>query len=136
MARITRGANIFSQIIHGGRDVIEVALIAGALSTVIAVSFGTLAGFRGGWIDGVVTAITDIFLTIPGLPLLLVLASVIKLEEIWLLGVLLGLLGWPALLRAVRSQALSLKERATLSRPPARSIWARGTLSSAKSCPT
>ena len=106
-----QGRDILSQIVHGGRDVIEVALIAGALSTIIAVTFGTLAGFRGGWIDGIVTAITDIFLTIPGLPLLLVLASVLKLDDVALLGVLLGALGWPALLRAVRSQALSLKER-------------------------
>lgn len=106
-----QGRDIFSQIVHGGRDVLQVAFIAGALSTIIAVTFGTLAGFIGGAVDGVISSITDIFLTIPQLPLLLVVASLLKLNSITLLGVLLGVLGWPALLRAIRAQALSLKER-------------------------
>lgn len=106
-----QGRDIFSQIVHGGRDVLKVAFIAGLLSTIIAVAFGTLAGFAGGWIDTIIAAITDIFLTIPQLPLLLVVASLVKLNNISFLGLLLGLLGWPALLRAIRSQALSLKER-------------------------
>ena len=106
-----QGRDIFSQIIHGGRDVIQVAAVAGLLSTIIAVTFGTLAGFAGGWVDNIVSSIADIFLTIPQLPLLLVIASAVKLNNVTLLGVLLGLLGWPALLRAIRSQALSLKER-------------------------
>lgn len=106
-----QGRDIFSQIVHGGRQVIEVAVVAAALSTFIAVTFGTLSGFAGGWVDSVVMSITDIVLTIPQLPLLLVLAALIQLDNMIALGVLLGLLGWPSLLRAVRSQALSLKER-------------------------
>lgn len=106
-----QGRDIFSQIIHGGKDVIKVAVIAGLISTVIAVTFGTLSGFAGGWIDSVISSVADIFLTIPQLPLLLVIASAVKLNDVSFLGVLLGLLGWPALLRAIRSQALSLKER-------------------------
>ena len=87
------------------------AFIAGALSTIIAVSFGTLSGFAGGRVDGFIMSITDIMLTIPQLPLLLIIASLVKLNSMVALGVLLGLLSWAALLRAVRSQALSLKER-------------------------
>lgn len=106
-----QGRDIFSQIVNGGKDVIIVAVVAGALSTFIAVTFGTLAGFAGGRIDSLVVSVTDIVLTIPQLPLLLVLAALIKLNNIVYLGVILGALGWPALLRAVRSQALSLKQR-------------------------
>ncbi len=106
-----QGRDIFSQIVNGGKDVIYVAAVAALLSTFIAVTFGTLSGFVGGWIDSVIMACTDIVLTIPQLPLLAVLAAFISLNNLTLLGVLLGLLGWPALLRAVRSQALSLKER-------------------------
>ncbi len=106
-----QGRDIFSQIVHGGKDVIIVAFIAGALSTIIAVSFGTLSGFAGGRVDGFIMSITDIMLTIPQLPLLLIIASLVKLNSMVALGVLLGLLSWAALLRAVRSQALSLKER-------------------------
>jgi peptide/nickel transport system permease protein len=105
------GKDIWIQIVNGGRDVIYVALVAAIISTAIAVTFGAIAGFLGGWFDSLVVAITDIFLTIPRLPLLAVLATFIKLNNITFLGVLLGLLGWPFLLRAVRAQTLSLKER-------------------------
>jgi peptide/nickel transport system permease protein len=106
-----QGRDIFSQIVNGGKDVIIVAVVAGALSTLIAVTFGTLAGFAGGQVDSLIISITDIVLTIPQLPLLLVLAALVKLNNIFYLGLILGALGWPSLLRAVRSQALSLKQR-------------------------
>ncbi len=106
-----QGRDIFSQIVNGGKDVIYVALVAALLSTLIAVGFGTLSGFVGGWIDDLIMAITDIILTIPQFPLLAVLAAFIQLNSLTFLGLLLGILSWPALLRAVRAQALSLKER-------------------------
>lgn len=105
------GKDNWVQIVNGGKDVIYAALIAALVSTAIAVTFGSLAGFLGGWTDTIVVAITDIFLTIPTFPLLAVLATFIKLNNFTLLGMLLGVLGWPSLLRAVRAQTLSLKER-------------------------
>ncbi|KAA3659519.1 MAG: ABC transporter permease [Chloroflexi bacterium] len=106
-----QGRDIFSQIIHGGKDVLLVGLAAGIISTAIGVTFGTLAGFAGGWVDSLIVAITDFVLTIPRFPLLVVLAAILTFNNNLFLGVILGLLNWPALLRAVRSQALSLKER-------------------------
>lgn len=106
-----QGRDIFSQIVNGGKDVLIVAILAGGISTVIAVTFGTISGFAGGTTDTVISSITDIMLTIPQVPLLLILASLMQFENVASLGLLLGLLSWPALLRAVRSQALSLKER-------------------------
>jgi peptide/nickel transport system permease protein len=106
-----QGRDVWTQIVHGGKDVVYVAFIAALLSTTIAVTFGTLSGFVGGAVDGVIMAFTDIILTIPQFPLLAVLAAFISLNSLTFLGVLLGLLSWPALLRAVRAQALSLKQR-------------------------
>jgi peptide/nickel transport system permease protein len=106
-----QGRDIWSHIVHGGSDVIYVGLVAATLSTFIAVAFGALSGFAGGWIDSVIMFITDVWLTIPNLPLLAVLAAFITIDNLTVLGVLLGALGWPVLLRAVRSQTLSLKER-------------------------
>lgn len=106
-----QGRDVLSQIVNGGKDVIYVAVIAALLSTTIAVTFGTLAGFAGGWIDTIISSFTDIILTIPQFVLLAVLAAYIKLDSLVLLGGLLGFLGWAPLLRAVRAQALSLKER-------------------------
>ncbi|MCY3903514.1 MAG: ABC transporter permease [Caldilineaceae bacterium] len=106
-----QGRDIWSQIVNGGKDVIYVAFLAALISTVIAVVFGTLSGFIGGWVDSAVMSITDIILTIPQFPLLAVLAAFISLNSLTLLGVLMGLLNWPTLLRALRAQALSLKQR-------------------------
>ncbi|MCB0129580.1 MAG: ABC transporter permease, partial [Caldilineaceae bacterium] len=106
-----QGRDIFSQIVNGGKDVLIVAVIAAGLSTLIAVTFGTASGFVGGTADTIIMSITDIMLTIPQIPLLLILASLIQFTNVASLGLLLGLLSWPALLRAVRAQALSLKER-------------------------
>lgn len=106
-----QGRDIFSQIVHGGKDVIYVAAVAAFLSTFIAVTFGTLSAFAGGKIDTAIMGVTDVFLTIPQFPLLAVLAAFITLNNLTFLGLFLGVLSWPALLRAVRSQALSLKER-------------------------
>jgi peptide/nickel transport system permease protein len=105
------GKDIWVQIVNGGQGVIYVAVVAAIISTAIAVTFGALAAFLGGWLDSVIVAITDIFLTIPRLPLLAVLATFITFNNITFLGVLLGVLGWPFLLRAVRAQTFSLKER-------------------------
>jgi peptide/nickel transport system permease protein len=106
-----QGRDTFSQIVHGGRTVIEVGVVAAALSTIIAVTFGTLAGFAGGWIDSITMSITDFVLTLPQFALLAVLAALIHFPNMIFLAVVLGLLNWPALLRAIRSQALTLKER-------------------------
>lgn len=106
-----QGRDIFSYIIHGGKDVIAVGLTAGFISTFIGVTFGTLAGFAGGRLDSLIVAITDFVLTVPRFPLLVVLAAILTFDKNIYLGVILGLLNWPGLLRAIRSQALSLKER-------------------------
>jgi peptide/nickel transport system permease protein len=106
-----QGRDVMNQIIHGGRDILIVAFLAGLVSTLIAVTFGAVAALLGGWVDSTIMAITDIALTIPRIPLLVVLATLLRLNNMLVVAVLVGLLAWPSLLRAVRAQVLSLKER-------------------------
>ena len=106
-----QGRDIWSQIVNGGKDVIYVAFLAALISTAIAVVFGTMSGYIGGWVDSAIMSVTDIILTIPQFPLLAVLAAFISLNSLTFLGILMGLLNWPTLLRALRAQALSLKQR-------------------------
>lgn len=106
-----QGRDIWSQIVNGGKDVIYVAFLAAVISTMIAVVFGTMSGFIGGWLDSAIMSVTDVILTIPQFPLLAVLAAFISLNSLTFLGILMGLLNWPTLLRALRAQALSLKQR-------------------------
>ena len=106
-----QGRDVWAQVVHGGREILFVAFLAAVFSTLIAVTFGALAAFAGGWVDGAITFVTDVFLTIPQFPLLVVLSAFMKLNNVVLLAVILGALAWPVLLRAVRAQVLSLRER-------------------------
>ncbi len=107
----TQGRDIFSHIINGGTDLIMTAMLAGLFSTLIAVILGALAALVGGVFDTLLTAIANFVLTIPSFPLLIVLAALIKLDNIVLLAGLIAALSWPVLMRAIRSQVLSLRER-------------------------
>jgi peptide/nickel transport system permease protein len=106
-----QGRDVLNQIVHGGRDILIVAFLAGLISTLIAVTFGALAALLGTWVDGIIMALTDVWLTIPRVPLLIVIATLLRLNNILVVALLVGLLAWPTLLRAVRAQVLSLKER-------------------------
>lgn len=106
-----QGRDIFSQIIHGGRDVLTVAFLSATLTTLIAVSLGAFSAFMGGRFDATLLGFTDFWMTIPDFPLLAILATVVRMSSNWALALVLGLLGWPVLMRAVRAQVLSLKER-------------------------
>jgi peptide/nickel transport system permease protein len=106
-----QGADVFAQVLRGGQTVLIVGAAAAAIVTAIAITFGSLAAYAGGWVDTLISGAADIVLTIPGFPLLAVLAGLIKLNNPFLLAALIGALGWPVLLRAVRGQVLSLKER-------------------------
>jgi peptide/nickel transport system permease protein len=106
-----QGRDVLNQIVHGGRDILLVAFLAALFSTVAAVGLGSLAATVGGRVDQVILAITDVALTIPRLVLLIVIAAIIRPTSFWLLALILAVLQLWSLLRAVRAQVLSLKER-------------------------
>jgi peptide/nickel transport system permease protein len=106
-----QGRDILSHIVHGGQTLIITSFEAALMATTIAVLLGSLAGLMGGLVDQLLSALSNFILTIPQFPLLLVLASVIRFDSNFMLAVLLALLSWPALMRAVRAQVLSLRER-------------------------
>lgn len=107
----SEGRDIAIQMVNGGRSVILVGLLAAAISTMVAVIFGALAAYLGGWFDSLIVSVTDIVLTVPQIVLLAVLASLYKLDSPLLLALIIGGLSWPFLLRSVRAQVFSLKER-------------------------
>jgi peptide/nickel transport system permease protein len=106
-----QGADVLAQVLRGGQTVLIVGAVAAAVSTLIAITFGALAAYAGGWLDGLITGLADIVLTIPNFPLLAVLAAYLRLNNPLFLALLIAVLSWPTLLRAVRGQVLSLKER-------------------------
>jgi peptide/nickel transport system permease protein len=107
----SEGRDIAIQMINGGQSIILVGATAALLSTLISITFGALAAYLGGWVDTIIMLVADVVLTLPQIVLLAVLATFIRLNSPWLLAAIIALLSWPTLLRAVRAQVLSLKER-------------------------
>lgn len=105
------GRDTLVQVLRGGSEVVTVGFLSALISTLIAVTFGALGAFVGGRVDWLITAITDVILTIPTLPLFIMIAGLFTLNSAWELSFILGIVSWPLLLRAVRSQVMSLKER-------------------------
>lgn len=106
-----QGRDILSHIVYGGQVLIVTSLQAGLLSTIVAVALGSIAALAGDRIDGALNALANLILTIPNFPLLLVLASIVNFDSNFMLAVLLAALTWPALMRSIRAQVLSLRER-------------------------
>ena len=105
------GRDVLSHVVHGGRDVLIIAFLAGAISTALAVILGSVSALAGGQVDSGIMGVADIFLTIPTLPLLIVMAGLFRFNNVAILALILGLLSWPSLTRAIRTQVLSLRER-------------------------
>lgn len=106
-----KGRDVLSHMVHGGQRLIFTSIQAGLLATAVAVVFGAAAGLLGGAVDQILGTIANFILTIPAFPLLIVLAALIDFDSDFMLAVLFATLNWPTLMRAVRAQVLSLRER-------------------------
>jgi peptide/nickel transport system permease protein len=90
----------------------QVGLIAATLGTVIGAAIGLISGYFGGKIDAALRILIDVFLSVPSLLFLILIASLIKGVGVTTMAIIIGLFAWAWPARAVRSQALTLKERA------------------------
>ncbi|MBK8023187.1 MAG: ABC transporter permease [Chloroflexi bacterium] len=102
---------MLSHMVHGGQRLILTSIQAGLLATGIAVVLGSAAGLLGGALDQIISTIGNFILTIPAFPLLIVLAALVEFDSDFMLALLFGVLNWPTLMRAVRAQVMSLRER-------------------------
>ena len=104
------GNDLLAQTVHATPPMLEM-IVAGALfTTVVATAVGTLSGYKGGKTDRLLMTFTDILLTIPGLPLVIVLALVLNPRQPWIVGIILTINAWAGLARAIRSQVLTIRE--------------------------
>jgi ABC-type dipeptide/oligopeptide/nickel transport system permease subunit len=105
------GRDSLSRVLYGIRTSARVGVLVGVLSTVIGTIIGGLAGFYGGWIDNLLMRVTDLFLTLPLLAVLLVSAKYLGHSTPLKLALLLAFLIWTQIARIVRGSFLSLREK-------------------------
>ena len=106
-----QGSDVFSQVVLGARRSLLLGAIAGLLATVVAAVLGVTAAYMGGIVDELVNFLTNVFLTIPPIPLLVVISAYLKNRGMGAMAVVLALVLWAFEARILRGQALSLKNR-------------------------
>ena len=118
------GRDLLVRLLYGGRVSLIVALAAAAIAAVAGAIIGLLAGYHGGWLDSLLLRLTDGVISLPLLPLLIVLAavdlnklglpaSVTESENVSLyrIVIIISLVGWTTVARLVRAETMSLKQR-------------------------
>ncbi len=110
------GRDIFDRALNGGRMSMTIGAVAVIISTIIGVIVGGISGFFGGRIDMVLQRISEIIGSLPFLPFVMILSSLIgnaltSQQRVYLIMVILGLLSWTGLQRLVRAQVLSVREQ-------------------------
>ena len=113
------GRDLLTRVLYGGRISLLVGLMVVAITLVIGVPIGAVAGYFGGWVDNVLMRITDAALTLPPLLVLILLSAILHEIEIpffernspMTIALVIGLLSWMTTARLVRASFLTIRER-------------------------
>lgn len=98
--------DLFAQVVWGTRSSIKVGLISVLVAALIGVPIGLLSGYYGKWVDTLGMGITDVFLTIPMLPLMIITAAMLDKTSINTIAVIIGIFAWPSIARITRSSTM------------------------------
>jgi peptide/nickel transport system permease protein len=105
------GQDIFSQVLVGTRSVVYVGFLAGLVATVLSVLIGVTAGYLGGAADDGLSAVSNVFLVIPALPLIIIITSTLPSVGDTVIAIVIGCTSWAWGARVLRAQTLSLRRR-------------------------
>lgn len=105
------GQDIFAQMIDGTPNSLLVAFVSGAIATLLALLVGLTSGYLGGTADELLSSLANIFLVIPGLPLIIVLAVYLPSKGNIAVAVVIAVTGWAWGARVLRAQTLSIAKR-------------------------
>lgn len=105
-----QGKDVFAQTVWGARVSLTVGFFTGVLTTIVGLVIGMTAGFFRGRVDDVLSLLMNLFLVIPGLPLLVVISAYLR-PSVWTIIFALAFTGWAWPARIIRSQMLTLREK-------------------------
>jgi peptide/nickel transport system permease protein len=111
------GRDILFRLMLAGRISLAVGIVSVCIQVIIGSLVGAIAGFYGGWVDSILMRVVDIFMSLPFLPILIILGAVLSdmkvpsQYRIFVVMFMIGFMTWPSLARLVRGQILSLREQ-------------------------
>ena len=106
------GRDVFADIVYGTPGTLKIGLIAAIVGVGVGTILGFISGYFGGFLDTCIRFVSDVFMTIPTLMILIVLASILDVLSNTMLGLLIAAFGWMGALRVTRAQVLTMRERA------------------------
>lgn len=111
------GYDVLTRLMYGGQKSLVLSLVTVLVETLLGTVIGAIAGYFGGWVDQIIMRVVDVFNCLPGLPILLLAASLVNnwgvkpQYRIYCLMLILTIFGWSGIARMVRGQILSLREQ-------------------------
>ncbi|MFC6734087.1 MULTISPECIES: ABC transporter permease subunit [unclassified Haladaptatus] len=105
------GESLFAQTVHATPAMLKMVVGGAVFATGMSLIWGVFAGYAGGSIDRAMMTIADILMTIPGLPLIIVISTLLQPRDPFVVGIILTINGWAGFARALRSQVLTLRNK-------------------------
>lgn len=105
----TMGRDIFSMIWFGGRISLIIGFLSTFLSTAIAIVFGSISGLAPRWLDRILMRLTEIFLSIPGLLLILFIQAILSDANVISISFVIGLTSWTGIAKVVRTEVRQIR---------------------------
>jgi peptide/nickel transport system permease protein len=105
------GRDMMAQLVAGTRTSLLIGLVAGCIATIIGLGIGLLAGYLGGILDNFLSSLTNIFIVIPSVVILILVSVSVDSKSIVTTGIIIGITSWPWTARSVRAQTSSLRNR-------------------------
>lgn len=102
----SQGRDVLAMLIDGTKNIFVISILTGVFTVVLGVMIGMISALVGGAVDKVLQMITNMFMTIPNFPILMLLASLITIRDNLTFAVILSAWSWPGLARAIRAQII------------------------------